>query len=133
MIFHGIYASSFVRTRLCKLNFIDIVEACTESGATVASPTATRRKHRASVTSRIAYFVTEASPEGCIVSGSPFYVFGSETGTVGACGANYRAYLPVYYPQDVTQILCARHVRQVTTGVGVCDRAAKARAEMVPE
>ena len=41
--------------------------------------------------------------------------------------------LSVYYPQDVTQILCARHVRQVTTGVGVCDRAAKARAEMVPE
>lgn len=75
--------------------------------------------------------MTEASPEGCIVSGSPFYMFGSETGTVGACGANYRAY-SVYYLQDVTQILCARHV-QVTTGVGVCDRAAKARAEMVPE
>lgn len=32
--------------------------------------------------------------------------------------------LSVYYPQDVTQILFARHV-QVTTGVGVCDRAAE--------
>ena len=74
----------------CRLNFIDTVPACTESGATVASPTATCHEHRASITSTIAYFVTEASPESYIVSGSPFYVFGSETGTVGACGANYR-------------------------------------------
>ena len=72
------------------IEFIDTVPACTESGATVASPTATCHEHRASITSTIAYFVTEASPESYIVSGSPFYVFGSETGTVGACGANYR-------------------------------------------